>query len=72
MTISEMKTLKVGDVIIDNEQTEQYNKLVLCKIYRVDKEYGIAVKNIEKEFDIAYPHRFHYKFDANKISFFEN
>lgn len=72
MKIAEMRKLKVGDTIVDMEQTLRFNKTVLCKIYRVDEESGIAVRNIDKEFVLAFPHKFHYKYDADKISLPDN
>lgn len=40
-----MRKLKVGDTIVDMEQTLRFNKTVLCEVYRVDEESGIAVRN---------------------------
>ncbi len=67
MTELEMRSLKNGDIVQDNEMTEEFGEVVLCKVFDID-ETGLALTSIDSKFKSSYPHRFSYKTDSNKLS----
>jgi hypothetical protein len=66
MTINEMKSLKIGDIVIDYEMSKSMGKEVICKVLEVD-ETGILITSINSEFKGGYPHRFQYEIESSSL-----
>lgn len=66
MTQLEMRSLKDGDIVQDNEMTKEFGEVVLCKVFDID-ETGFALTSINNKFKNSYPHRFSYGIDSSKL-----
>ncbi|WP_164469278.1 hypothetical protein [Aliarcobacter cryaerophilus] len=66
MTVQEMKSLKVGDMVLDYEMSVKFSSTVICRVFEVD-ETGVAITSLEEKFKGSYPHRFLYSIDSLKL-----
>lgn len=68
MTIQEMKTLKLGDVIQDLQMLKNVNRVIYCVVIQVEDDRVICIA-LDKKDEGHYPHSFRFnEYDCTKLA----
>ena len=66
MTTTDMKLLKVGDIVKDLDVSTKWGRIVLCEVIEVSED-GLVLTSLKDSDKGGYPHRFSYDGEAQYL-----